>query len=642
MGCVLARDSRANERDLLVAIKEGVWLEDYAAARGAIKKLREGTSPQRWAFYARFVKPFEFASAQSPEQWSEGIRVLRQRVATPPPAGAIDPAARIYLAMILIRAEREDEGLAVLEQAPEYEQESLWMYRVEKAHLLARLYAERRQWNRAVGVLHDALPLLPHVESATHYFDNPPAICRVFRMRVEQVHDMYLREVDPARWLYKHHVLAVRSGDRKQEAQIKQRYQELLEQHPRSYWTGRAIFEHGLQIWEDGKEAEAARLWQMMVENDPEGPWRGHALLALGDYRLVVQLDFEAALALYRQAWKTLDTKDLNGKSPDQTWNAVGPQILGRLAATLRLSGSNSTDLREMPSQPLAEPEELSRLPATKEVATLLAAQHQWIEPASKLLADRAEGFAPRLTSDKAQFPPALLEKLSRAHKNPPTPVGGIVADHGAASLLVALGDVALQMGQADQAHALFQRVWKGTGVKVHSTQEEYAGRRLGDALLAQGKHPDALAHLTHLARKRVRSDRPVLLLSLARLQVGPTGRPADAFVTLKELLADYAASAECLEARYLLGKVLLAERQWDQAIAAFDELQASHPAHPWTREVSEVLLPLARNKGVRKLTDMPSPVPLLPSTPNPPTKEPEAKPGKKNGQPPKFTPLKA
>jgi TolA-binding protein len=553
----------------------------------------------------------------------------------------VDPAAKIYLAMLLIRAQREDEALAVLEGMPDLAGQALWMYRIQRAHLISKLYAERRQWDRALAAIGDALPLVEEVAESTKDFDNPPAICRVFLMRVEQVHDLYLRESDPARWLYKQYVLALASGDRKQQGLVKVHYQELLDQHPQSYWAGRAVFEHGLRTWEQGKEAEAASIWQKMIENDPAGPWRGHALLALADYRLALQLDFDAAQALYLQAWKTLERRPTadGAAQPDQTWQAVGHQVVARLATMLRVTGAADADqLDDVAAESLVEPTSGRQL-ASKELVAVLASRQPWLEPASSLVSNRAEGFVPRLTSGKAHFSPQLLDKLSRAGKRWPTPDEVLVDEHGAAGLLLALGDVALQLGQADQAHALFSRTWKATGVKVHPAQEEYAGRRLGEALIAQDKHVEAVTHLSQLARKRTRSDRPLVLLMLARLQGGPAGKPVEAFLTLAELLADYPQAAECIEGRYLLGQAFLAQRQWDQAVTAFEKLQAEHPDHPWSQEVATILLPLAREKGVRKLTVPAAAGPVNPA--NPPAKGPEKEPGKK-GPPPKFVPFKA
>jgi|GEM_PF-6990449 len=634
--CAFPTPASAEEplpRELLVRVKEAVWLEDYEAARLASRKMQAALGPKDRAFFAPFLEPFEYAATNDPAVLATGLRALRERAARVLPPNAIDPAAKIYLGMLLIRAGREDEALEVLESVPEYSEDHLWMYRIQKAHLLSRLYAERRQWNLAAESLNRAMQLLPFVEESTRIFENSPAICHVFRIRIEQVHDQYLREVDPARWRYKQYIQAALSGDRKRKAQALEHYQSLLEEHPRDYWAGRAAFERALHIWEEGKEAEAAQAWQNLIATNPRAPWRGHALLALADYRLVVQFDLRAALALYQQAWETSQDE-----TADITWRAVAPSISGRLAGLLSVSGTLQADRApDAKSVLLVDPPSRSRLALSEEVEAELKERGQWLEPSSTMLASRAEGFAPRLSSDKAAFPPDLLRELSLRWRGLQTPASVFLADHAEPGLLLALGDLAISR-DAPQAKALFSRVLKGAAISVHPVQEEYAGRRIADVLIAQGEYGEAAKHLTHLVRRRSRADRPALMLSLARIYATSLGKPADALVLLKELLAEHAESTECVEAQFLLGKTLLAQRQWQQASDVLEKLQKGQPEHPWSREVIEVLLPLAKNQGVRKLTKDGPVKPSEPPADGPPQDVGAANAGKK--APPKFVPV--
>lgn len=614
-------------RVYLAAVKHAVWLEDYAAAQVAIRELKKATTPSEQRFLEPYLQPFKWAAAPDIAEVNQGLAAIRERAERKLPPNVADPAAKVYLAMLLLRAGREDEALAVAEALPDHEQRHYWMYRLMKAQLLARLYAERRDWNRALAALQMGLRLLPAVEEDTKYYDNPPGIVDAFRNRIAQVDDLYLRQVDPARWLYKQHIIAVMAGDRQLQAQVQQHYQSLLAEYPRSYWTGRAVYENALRMWQLGKESDAAALWQGMLTSDPRGPWRGHALLALADYRLGVQLDAASALPLYRQAWEGLQSEKV-----DQTWHAIAPAIASRLQTMLAIHGAeNNPRLQIVPDRPLIDPPPVKQLAMDDELSAILASQSKWLEPTSTMVASREEGFAPRLATSKAQFPPALWETLCQQSPKE-TPAAVLMTEFANAGLLLALADVALRTDQAALAGTLYERVWKESKVQAHPSQVLYAARRAGETLVAQNEFEHANKHFTQLARTKNRADRAAILLALAKLQGLQLGKPAESFALLQELIAQYPNAKEQAEAQYLMIKALLVRRQWEDAIAAGNKLLREYPNHPWAQEVRDILMPLAANRGVRKsISQAPAPVASSDGT--------TVLPKTKKGLPPQFIP---
>jgi hypothetical protein len=62
--CLAGAAETLDPRELLIAAKEAVWLEDYAQARTALRQLQRALRPEQAAILAPFVQPFKVAASE--------------------------------------------------------------------------------------------------------------------------------------------------------------------------------------------------------------------------------------------------------------------------------------------------------------------------------------------------------------------------------------------------------------------------------------------------------------------------------------------------------------------------------------------------------------------------------------------------
>lgn len=364
--------------------------------------------------------------------------------------------------------------------------------------------------------------------------------------------------------------------------------------HQASPWAAPARVLHGWVLLGQGKATDADTAWAAFIAENPAGPWRGAAQVARIDTALEVACD--AAVAAARTS-----------------------ELAGQVAA--RADASNDAGTPGDGWAPIARELELRRILLDIVANRLAEAQRR-----AQALLGTGRDQAAQPPDAQGVYQPAtgvgkLLERLASGH--PLTPPEALVTGREAVNLRLILADWWILIDEPIRARRIFNQVLSARSPATPD-QRCYARMTYADLDFAAWKAEDFRAGYEQALKDRPQNPwaaRQHLVLAVD--DYGRLHQEALALARLTRIQRDYPASPQSRSAGWYRGVIAFWGGHWQDAAAAFNDLDQRYPDHPWRGVIATNYRPRVIQAIAAKLpADAPPPPP-----PNQPVAPPQPAP---------------